>query len=174
VFVVPVELMAIAAGELVGMLVGGVVAVAGTLAAAAAGYFAGRAVGAANLARRISGRAYRSVRQLGARGITGVIVLRLTSVANARSIDLLCGAGRVPLAYFAAGTLVGLTPAMIVLAGLGALLRRALLHSSTESALLVIAAAAAIVLAAAALRALLLARQFASSLRGHRAGAAFG
>jgi uncharacterized membrane protein YdjX (TVP38/TMEM64 family) len=114
------------------------------------------------------------VRQLGARGVAGVIVLRLTSVAGARAIDLLCGAGRVPLLSFAAGSIVGLAPSMIALAALGGLLRRALLHASIQSGMAVIGAAALIVLAGAVLRTVLLARQFASSLRTHRAGAEFG
>jgi phosphatidylserine/phosphatidylglycerophosphate/cardiolipin synthase-like enzyme/uncharacterized membrane protein YdjX (TVP38/TMEM64 family) len=170
----PVELMAIAAGVLFGTRDGVLVALTGSLAAAAAGYAAGRTIGAVHLGRRISRRAYRSVRQLGARGVAGVIVLRLTSVAGARAIDLLCGAGRVPLLSFAAGSIVGLAPSMIALAALGGLLRRALLHASIQSGMAVIGAAALIVLAGAVLRTVLLARQFASSLRTHRAGAEFG
>jgi uncharacterized membrane protein YdjX (TVP38/TMEM64 family) len=173
-FLVPVELMAIAAGVFFGMRDGAALALAGSMAAAAAGYVAGRSIGARGLARRVSRRAYRSVRQLGARGVAGVTVLRLSSVAGARAVDLLCGAGHVPVLNYAAGTLIGLAPGIVALAGVGALLRRALLHPSAQSGLLAIGAALAILLAAALLRAFLLARQFASSLHGHRAGAEFG
>ena len=75
---------------------GGMVAAIGSLALAVIGYVAGRAIGAAGVAQWISRRSYRSVRQLGARGVVGVIVLRLSSVASTGAIHLLCGAGRVP------------------------------------------------------------------------------
>jgi phosphatidylserine/phosphatidylglycerophosphate/cardiolipin synthase-like enzyme/uncharacterized membrane protein YdjX (TVP38/TMEM64 family) len=174
VVLIPVELMAIAAGVFFGVVEGSIVSLAGSLVAAGIGYVAGRSIGAAGLGRRMSRRAHRSGRQLGARGITGVIVLRLTSVASARSIDLLCGAGRVPILHYALGTALGLAPAIVVLSGLGALLRRVLVYPSLRNGLVTIGVAALIVLVAAGLRTILLTRQFASSIKGHRDRAEFG
>ena len=100
----PLELLAIVAGVCFGALRGGIVALIGSLAAAVIGYVAGRAIGAEGLRRWISRRSYRSVRQLGARGVGGVVMLRLASVASAGSIHLVCGAGRIPFATYIAGT----------------------------------------------------------------------
>lgn len=69
---IPFELLAIAAGVAFGALRGGVVALIGSLTAAVLGYLAGRAIGAQGLTRWISQRSYRSVRQLGPRGVAGM------------------------------------------------------------------------------------------------------
>ena len=100
---IPLELLAIAAGVCFGAVRGGFVGLVGSLAAAVIGYVAGRAIGAAGLTHWMSRRSYRSVRQLSARGVIGLVVLRLASVASAGSIHLLCGAGRVPFATYHGG-----------------------------------------------------------------------
>jgi uncharacterized membrane protein YdjX (TVP38/TMEM64 family) len=171
---IPLELTTIAAGLLLGGLPGGLVALLGSLVAAAIGYLTGRAIGVSGLARWMSRRAYRSGRQLGARGVTGVIVLRLASVASAQSIHLLCGAERVPFATYMVGTVLGLAPAIGALSGLGALLRRALLYPSVSNAAITVGAALLLVAFAAGLRAFLLTRRFGPSVHSHRAQAEFG
>jgi uncharacterized membrane protein YdjX (TVP38/TMEM64 family) len=165
--------MAVASGVLFGSL-GGVVAFVGSMVAAAVGYAAGRAIGAAGVARWMSRRAYRSGRQLGGRGLLGVIVLRLSSVASAGSIHLLCGAGRVRFPVYLAGTVIGLIPAIAALSGLGALLRHTLLHPSVWNAAITIAAALLVLAVAAGVRTLLLLRQFAPSVSRHRGRVEFG
>jgi len=171
---VPLELMAIAAGALLGGLRGAVAALLGSLASAALGYALGRQIGPARLPRWMSRRSYRSARQLGARGIIGVLVLRLASVATSGSIHLLCGAGRISFSTFMAGTLLAFVPATAALAGLGALLRQTILDPATSNVLLTIGGALLLTAAAAVLRTLLLIRQFAPSVSRQRARAEFG
>jgi phosphatidylserine/phosphatidylglycerophosphate/cardiolipin synthase-like enzyme/uncharacterized membrane protein YdjX (TVP38/TMEM64 family) len=171
---IPLELLAIAAGIFFGAFRGGLIALLGSTGAAVIGYLAGRAIGASGITRWMSGRAYRSGRQLGARGVMGVIVLRLASVASAGSVALLCGAGRVPFLTYLAGTLMGLLPAIAALSSLGALFRHALLHPSISSGLATIAVAVALIGVAAALRTFLLIRQFAPSVTNQRERAEFG
>ena len=170
----PLELLTIAAAVAFGGLRGGIVATIGSLALALVGYATGRAIGAAGVARWTSRRSYRSVRQLGAHGIIGVIVLRLSSVASTGAIHLLCGAGRVPFSTFMAGTVIGVAPAVIALSALGGLLRGALLHPSISNGLVTIGAAGLLLVLASALRTLLLIRQFAPSVTSHRDRAEFG
>jgi uncharacterized membrane protein YdjX (TVP38/TMEM64 family) len=171
---IPIELLSIASGAAFGGLRGGLVAFAGSLVAAGAGYAAGRAIGPQGLARWMSRRSYRSGRQLGARGIVGVIVLRLAGVASAGSVHLLCGAGRVPFTRYLVGTVIGLAPPIAALTGLGAMLRRTVIHPSFSNALATIGAAGLLIAAAAGLRTFLLIRQFAPSLTRHRGRAEFG
>lgn len=171
---VPLEFMAIAAGTLLGGYRGGVATLLGSLIGAALGYAWGRRIGAAGLPRWMSRRSYRSARQLGAKGIIGVLALRLASVATSGSIHLVCGAGRVPFFTFMAGTLLAFVPATAVLAGLGALLRQTILEPSTRHVLFTIGGAILVTAAAAILRTLLLIRQFAPSVSGQRARAEFG
>jgi phospholipase D1/2 len=171
---VPAELMAIAAGILFGGLRGAGLALLGSLVAATVGYLAGRAIGRTGLSGWMSRRAYRSARQLGTHGIVGVLLLRLASIASAGSIHLLCGAVRVPFTTYIAGTLIGLAPAMLALAALGALLRQTLLFPSLSNALLTAVTAVLLVATAALVRTLLLIRRFAPSVASHRARAEFG
>jgi phosphatidylserine/phosphatidylglycerophosphate/cardiolipin synthase-like enzyme/uncharacterized membrane protein YdjX (TVP38/TMEM64 family) len=171
---IPLEVVAIVAGVMFGGLRGSLVALLGSLMAAIVGYVAGRAIGPAGVTRWISQRSYRSVRQLGARGVVGVIVLRLALVASAGSVHLLCGAGRVPFAAYMAGTFIGLTPVVAALSGLGGLLRHTLLHPSMSNGAITIAAAVLLIIAAAGLRTFLLIRQFAPSFSLHRDRAEFG
>ena len=171
---VPLELMAIAAGVILGGPRGAMATLLGALIGAALGYMLGRQIGPARLPRWMSRRSYRSARQLGARGVIGVLVLRLASVATSGSIHLLCGAGRVPFSKFMAGTLLAFVPAIVALAGLGALLRQTLLVPTTSNVVLTIVAAILLTAATAVLRTLLLIRQFAPSVSQQRARAEFG
>jgi len=171
---VPLELLAIAAGVLLGTSRGSLVALVGSIAAAVMGYVAGRWIGRARIAHWTSRRSYRSLRQLGGRGAIGVAVLRLSGIASAGSIHLLCGAGRVPLGHFMAGTLVALVPTVAALSALGGQFRQAVLSPSIWNTLVAVGGALLIVAVAAALRTALLIRQFASSVSSHRDRAEFG
>jgi uncharacterized membrane protein YdjX (TVP38/TMEM64 family) len=141
---------------------------------AAAGYLAGQLMGPVRLPRWMSRRAYRSVRQLGAQGVGGVVVLRLASVASAGSIHLICGAARVPFLTYIAGTLIGLVPVTFAFGSIGALLHHLLSDPSLTNALITAAAALILVAAAALVRTLLLIRRFAPSVARHRTRAEFG
>jgi uncharacterized membrane protein YdjX (TVP38/TMEM64 family) len=171
---IPLELLAIAAGVCFGALRGGFVALVGSLAAAVIGYVAGRAIGATGLTHWITRRSYRSIRQLSARGVIGLVVLRLASVASAGSIHLLCGAGRVPFGAYMAATAICLAPTIAALSGLGSLLRHTLLNPSLSNAFATIGATVLLLAVASGLRAFLLVRQFASAVSSHREGAEFG
>ncbi len=171
---VPLELLAIAAGVCFGTLRGGLVAIIGSLVAAIVGYVAGLAIGAVGLPRWMSQRSYRSIRQLSARGVRGVIALRLASVASAGSIHLICGAGRAPFAPYMAGTAIGLAPAIVALAGLGGLLRHTFLNPSLSNGLTTIGVAVLMFAIASLLRTFLLMRQFAPAMSRHRGRAEFG
>jgi uncharacterized membrane protein YdjX (TVP38/TMEM64 family) len=171
---VPLELMAIAAGVMLNGPRGAAASLLGALAGAGLGYVLGRQIGPARLQQWMSRRSYRSARQLGARGVMGVVVLRLASVATSGSIHLLCGAGRIRFSTFMAGTLLAFVPAIAALAGLGAQLRHTLLTPTTSNVVLTIVAAIALTAAAAILRTLLLIRQFAPSVSRQRARAEFG
>jgi uncharacterized membrane protein YdjX (TVP38/TMEM64 family) len=171
---VPLELLAIAAALAFGPVRGAMVAAAGSLALAVVGYLAGRAVGAAGVARWVTPRSYRSARQLGAHGVVGVIVLRLSNVASSGAVHLLCGAGRVPFGGFMAGTVIGMAPAIGALSVLGGLLRHAVLHPSLSNTLATMGTAVLLLAMAVAIRTFLLIRQFAPSVAGHRHRAEFG
>jgi len=171
---VPLELVLIATGLFFGAARGGVIAIGGSLALAIVGYAAGRLLGPAKVGRWVSRTSFRSIRQVGANGVRGVAMLRLTGVASAGAVHLLCGAGRVPFAAYLTGTAIGLVPAIAALNGLGALLGSTLLAPTPQNAAMTVLAALGVLACALALRALLLIRQFAPTMSRHRARAEFG
>jgi uncharacterized membrane protein YdjX (TVP38/TMEM64 family) len=171
---VPLELLAVLAGAAFGSGVGGGTALAGGWLGAAVGYVAGRALGPGRLMSSMSRRAYRSSRQLGADGALGVAVLRLMSIASALSINLVCGAARVPVGAYLLGSAAGLAPPMFVLAGVGSLLGTAFREPGWVNGLTAAAGVLGACVLAFAVRALLAARQFSPTLRRHRAQAEFG
>ena len=171
---VPLELLAVASGLFLGLPAGVLVALAGGWIAAAIGYAVGRWVGPARLSRWMTRRAYRSTRQLGAHGVGGVAILRLASIASAGSGHVLCGAARVPFAAYIVGSVIGLTPIIAALSGIGALVRLAILAPSWWRWLQVGGAVMAVAGLAAALRTVLLLRQFSPAVSRHRQRAEFG
>jgi uncharacterized membrane protein YdjX (TVP38/TMEM64 family) len=171
---VPLELLAVLAGTLLGTALGGSVALVGGWLGAVLGYVIGRAVRPKQLAALMSRRAYRSTRQLGARGGMGVAVLRLTSIASALSVHLVCGATRVPVGAYLVGSAIGLAPAMFVLAWVGSLVGAAILDPGWLNALAAAGGVLAVSVLAFGVRALLVARQFSPTMRSHRRQAEFG
>jgi uncharacterized membrane protein YdjX (TVP38/TMEM64 family) len=122
----------------------------------------------------MSRRAYRSARQLSARGAVAVAVFRLTSIASSSSVNLVCGAARVPFGAYVIGTTLGLPPMVLLLAIVGSLLRAAIAHPGWINALTAVAAVAGVGVLAFGVRSLLVARQFSPSVRRHRTRAEFG
>lgn len=171
---IPLELLAIAAGALLDVPRGAFVALLGSVLGAAVGYAIGGAIGVEGLPRWMSRRSHRSARQLGARGVLGVMALRFASVASSGSIHLLCGAGRVPFATFMTGTLLAFVPGIAALSFLGGLLRQTILEPTTSHVLITIGAVVLLTACTAVLRTLLLIRQFAPSVSRQRARAEFG
>jgi uncharacterized membrane protein YdjX (TVP38/TMEM64 family) len=170
----PLEILIVGAGVIFGALRGGTLALVGSFAAAIIGYAAGRAIGPAAIGRWMSRRSYRSGRQVARRGVAGVAVLRLTSVASAGAIHLLCGADAVPFGQYVAGTVIGLGPAIPALCGFGALVGRTLLQPTIANAAITLGAGLVLAVLALGLRTVLLLRQFSPSLYRHRERAEFG
>ena len=171
---IPLELLAVAAGLTLGFTQGVVVALLGSWIGAVVGYLAGRVITPANLSRWMSRRSYRSIRQLGARGVGGVAILRLVSIASAGAVHLVCGAVGVPVAAYLAGSLIGLTPIVVALSAVGALVRVAILQPSWASWSAVGGIALVLVGLAFALRTVLLLRQFSPTVSRQRERAEFG
>ncbi len=171
---IPLELAVIAAGLLLGLVPGGLVAGGGSLIAAVVGYVAGWLIGPERLSRWMSRASFRKGRQLGLLGVRGVAMLRLSALTTAGATHLLCGAGRVPFASYLAGTVIGLLPSLVVLTAVGALLRRTLLEPSLTTGLITIGGVLVAGILALGLRTVLVIRQFSLAHAGQRQRAEFG
>jgi uncharacterized membrane protein YdjX (TVP38/TMEM64 family) len=166
---VPLEIVVVSTGALLGLGRGVFVSVVGSVAIAIVAYAAGRWMGPTSVGNWVTGRSRQTVQELGAQGVMGVAMLRLAGVASAGAIHLLSGAYRVPFVAYLAGTVVGLLPAIAGLTTLGALLGDTLLEPSLGTAATTGAAALVIFTAALALRAFLLIRRFGPAMARHRA-----
>jgi phosphatidylserine/phosphatidylglycerophosphate/cardiolipin synthase-like enzyme/uncharacterized membrane protein YdjX (TVP38/TMEM64 family) len=155
---IPLEPMAVATGVLMGLSPGAWVALAGSIAAAAFGYLAGRIVGRARVSRWMSGASFRAGRPPGMQGLKGIILLHLASVITAGATHLLCGANRVPFGAYMAGSLIGLLPSLAALTSIGALLRLTLLEPSLSNGLLAIGTALGLLILVSGTRTLALIR----------------
>jgi len=158
---VPLEPLVFAAIVVLGPWRGGALALLGATGAATAGYLAGRALGGARLVPWLGERGRRVWARLAGRGAMTVAVLRALPIAPVSAIHLLCGAARVPAGEYALGTLLGLAPILLALAGLATLLRWAILHPGPLSVGATIATAVALALVARRIRTSLLARRLA-------------
>ena len=171
---IPLELLTIASGLLLGPVPGGLVSFGGSIVAAAVGYIAGWVIGPDRLSRWMSRASFRKGRHLGALGAKGVVLLRLSALTTAGATHLLCGAGRVPFGGYMAGTVIGLLPSLVVLTAVGALLRRTLLEPSLWNGLVTIGAVLVVLVLALGVRTVLVIRQFAPANAGQRQRAEFG
>lgn len=110
----PVAGLLLASALVLGPVRGGLYAVAGGLAAAGAFYVIGRAMWGGVL-RRLMGRYVDRVGyRLAGRGVLSIALVQLLSMAPFTVVNVLAGALRVAPARFLAGTLLGITPATIV------------------------------------------------------------
>jgi phospholipase D1/2 len=163
-----------AAGFLFGPLYGAIVALVGSAGAAALGYGGGRLVGTEHLSRWISRRALRMGRQLRGRGALDIAAMRVANATSAHAIHLLSGAGRVPFGAFLSGALVGGLPMVVLVSALGGLFRHTVLDASVWQAVVSTGVTELLVVAGAALRTVILIRQFAPAVAGHRRRTEFG
>jgi uncharacterized membrane protein YdjX (TVP38/TMEM64 family) len=174
VLMIPVEILVIVAGVGYGFARGSMVALTGSLVAAAIGYAAGRLIGPVAIARWMTRRSYRSGRQLGAHGVVGIVVLRLAGLASAGAIHLLCGAARVPFGTYVLGTAIGLVPPVALLSGFGTVLGETLMRPTVANGLRAAGAGLLIAGLAFGIRTVLLLRAFAPAVSHHRERARFG
>lgn len=171
---VPFELIVLVPVVLLGAVRGAGVAVAATVACATIGYAIGRWVGPRTLAPLLGRRADRIWGALRRHGVISIAVVRFVALFSATSVHVLSGAARVGVRDYAIGTVVGLAPAFVASAALGALLRWAVLDPSPLRYGIVVVAAAALAFAVLRFRRVVLMRVSGSARREHDARARYG
>lgn len=112
---VPVTALITACGLLLGPWWGFLTAFSGALAAAIAGYGAGRLL-PREAVRRLAGRRLNRMSRTFARGgIAAVAAVRLAPMAPFTTVNLVAGASRLGAREFALGTALGMAPGILVL-----------------------------------------------------------
>lgn len=115
---VPVTVLIVVTLIVFGPVKGGLCALGGVALSAAAGYGIGRFVGR-DAVRRFGGKRLNAVsQQLGQHGLLAMIVLRLVPVAPFALVNLVVGASRIRFRDCLLGTVIGMTPGIVISASL--------------------------------------------------------
>jgi phospholipase D1/2 len=144
---VPVTLLIAASGVAFGPVLGFAYAALGAFSSAAVGFAVGRTAGREPVRRLAGARLNRISRRLARSGIVTVILLRLLPIAPFTLVNIVAGAMHLRFRDFFAGTVLGMTPGIVVMTCLGVSAERVLTRGDALSLL----AFVAVVLALAAL-----------------------
>ncbi|CAG9196489.1 Phospholipase D [Paraburkholderia sabiae] len=111
---VPVTLLIAASGFVFGALWGSAYAFAGTMISACITYYAGAALGHDAVRKLAGSRINRISEKLGKKGFVTVVILRVVPVAPFTIINLAAGASHISLRDYLAGTVLGMTPGIVL------------------------------------------------------------
>lgn len=112
--VMPIMVLIAVTGIVFGPWLGALYAICGALLSATTLYGIGRGIGR-DLVQRMAGpRIHRLNRQLGRRGLLAVAVLRLMPIAPFSVVNMVAGASQISLRHFLLGTLIGMTPGIVL------------------------------------------------------------
>ncbi|MGC7402824.1 VTT domain-containing protein [Pandoraea pneumonica] len=115
---VPVTVLIVVTVVVFGPVMGALYALAGTTLGAMAGYSVGRLAGR-DAVQRFGGRRLNALsRQIGDHGLLAMIVLRLMPLAPFTLVNLVVGASRIRLRDCLLGTVIGITPGILIAAAL--------------------------------------------------------
>jgi uncharacterized membrane protein YdjX (TVP38/TMEM64 family) len=117
-FCFPLLLLVVITGIAFGPWLGSVYALLGTMAAAAGGFMAGRALGRENVERLLGARARAVAEKVARNGVLSVFLLRKIP-APYTLVNLVVGATSISFRDFLLGTFLGLGSFVVVLAVLG-------------------------------------------------------
>jgi len=131
-FMVPVTLLIAASGVAFGPLLGFAYAAVGAFSSAVFG-FVGRTVGRAPVRRLGGPHLNRISRRLARSGIVAVTALRLLPIAPFMVVNIVAGAMQLRFRDFFAGTVLGITPGIVLMTGLGVSAERLLRHGDALS-----------------------------------------
>jgi uncharacterized membrane protein YdjX (TVP38/TMEM64 family) len=155
---VPLSLLAVAAGLVLGPWAGFACAMVGALASAAIAFWLGELMGGKAVERLAGSGIHKLSRRLSRQGIMATAVLRLLPIAPYTIVNLTAGASHLKLGQFIVGSAIGLFPGMAALTVFSGSLYDALTNPSTRTLGILALVAVLIALAALLLRRLLAGR----------------
>jgi phospholipase D1/2 len=142
---VPVTLLIAVSGFVFGALWGSAYAFAGTMISACITYYAGASLGHDAVRKLAGSRINRISEKLGKKGLVTVVLLRVVPVAPFTIINLAAGASHIGLRDYLAGTVLGMTPGIVLATTFAHQLVAAVRHPSLTGLALVALIGAALV-----------------------------
>ncbi|CAG9269070.1 Phosphatidylserine/phosphatidylglycerophosphate [Paraburkholderia caribensis] len=142
---VPVTLLIAVSGFVFGALWGSTYAFAGTMISACITYYAGLSLGH-DAVRKFAGHRINQISEkLGKKGLITVLVLRVVPIAPFTIINLAAGASHIGLRDYLAGTVLGMTPGIVLATTFAHQLVAAVRHPSLTGLALVALIGAALI-----------------------------
>jgi len=111
----PITVLIVATGLVFGPWLGIALALVGTIANAALGYAIGARLGGATVRRLAGGRMQRLSRRLAERGLVAIAVVRIVPIAPFTVVNLVAGAARIGWRDYLVGTVVAMTPGIVLM-----------------------------------------------------------
>ncbi|MEJ2374428.1 MAG: VTT domain-containing protein [Pseudolabrys sp.] len=128
----PVTVLIGATAAVFGPVTGFCYATAGSLASALATYAVGAALGKRTLLDLLGPTLNRLRQRVARRGVVTVAAVRLVPIAPFTVVNLVAGASGIPVLAYAAGTLIGMLPGLIMISAVGHQLARVFTSPSTS------------------------------------------
>jgi phospholipase D1/2 len=110
----PVMLLIAVSGVVFGPLIGGLYAIAGSMASATVAYGIGWWLGRDVVGRMLGPRINRLSRRIARRGILAMMVVRMIPVAPFTVVNMVAGASHIRFRDYLIGTLLGMTPGIVI------------------------------------------------------------
>lgn len=110
----PVMLLIAVSGIVFGPFFGALYAIAGSMASATVAYGVGRWLGRDIVGRMLGPRINRLSRRIAKRGILAMMVVRIVPVAPFTVVNVVAGASHIRFRDYLIGTLLGMTPGIVV------------------------------------------------------------
>jgi phospholipase D1/2 len=110
----PVMLLIAVSGIVFGPFLGALYAIAGSMASATVAYGIGWWLGRDVVGRMLGPRINRLSRRIAKRGILAVIVVRIVPIAPFTVVNVVAGASHIRFRDYLIGTLLGMTPGIVV------------------------------------------------------------
>lgn len=111
---VPVTLLIAVTGIVFGPVTGAAYAIVGTLLSAAVSYGLGSWLGRDTVRRMLGARINRLSRRIAKRGILAMVVVRLLPIAPFTVVNVVAGASHLGFRDFMIGTLLGMSPGIVI------------------------------------------------------------
>ncbi|HEX7967383.1 MAG TPA: VTT domain-containing protein [Stellaceae bacterium] len=132
---VPVTLLIAATGVAFGPVMGFAYAALGAFSSAALSFLIGRTIGREPVRRLAGPHLNRISRRLARSGIVAVTMMRLLPIAPFTLVNIIAGAMHLRFRDFFAGTVLGMTPGIVLMTSLGVSAERVLRHGDVVSLL---------------------------------------
>lgn len=136
--VFPVFILIPATAMVFGPILGGLYSLLGILANASALYIFGHVLGHKTVNRLAGSRVNQLSQRLARRSLLTIVTLRFLPIAPFTVTNLISGASHIRFREYIIGTLIGISPAIIIMTFMGSQLEKAVRNQALENLLIII------------------------------------